>query len=376
MNKKPAIFSKLKQLNKKRAVKIRSKKLKNGYTLYLEIYYGNGKRNFEFPNPPLRISGKRNDHFEDNIILEEAIKLQEQKSFEFKNDIKGYKRQLRARKMDFIEFAQDIINNEKPQDQRYWKATLKYLKKFRDEYKINLNFKYANTEDFGEKFKKYLSNQVSEYSAYIYFIAFKAIVNKAVKRRFISSSEIKYVNLRRPKNHPRFLTMEELKKLSITPCPNSESRNAYLFAVFTGLRFSDIIHLEYDKNIYKQNSDIFLKVKQKKTEDPLTIKIHPSAQKILEEQQRKNGNSGDVFKLNTIAMVGRHLKTWANNANIKPFTFHSSRHTFAVLLLSNGQGIFTVSKLLGHKNIQTTQIYADIVDSTKDLAIDSLPSII
>ena len=105
--------------------------------------------------------------------------------------------------------------------------------------------------------------------------------------------------------------------------------------------------------------------------------MNDEALKLLGER----GNSDDsIFLLypKVKNITGNTLKKWCREVGIeKPVTFHSSRHTFAVMMLSEGVPIFTVQKLMGHANIQSTMQYADIVDKTKDEAIIlKMPSVL
>jgi len=87
-------------------------------------------------------------------------------------------------------------------------------------------------------------------------------------------------------------------------------------------------------------------------------------------------STGTVFKGLTRSMVNYPLKKWIAEAGItKPITFHLARHTFATMLLTLGADIYTVSKLLGHTNIKTTQIYAKIVNKKKDDAVSLVDNI-
>ena len=94
------------------------------------------------------------------------------------------------------------------------------------------------------------------------------------------------------------------------------------------------------------------------------------------------GNRGTdetpVFDCFNIAesTITKRLAKWINTANItKRITFHCARHTFATLLLTFGTDIYTVSKLLGHRNITTTQVYAKIIDTKKQTAVETIPKL-
>ena len=93
----------------------------------------------------------------------------------------------------------------------------------------------------------------------------------------------------------------------------------------------------------------------------------------------ERGTSKDtdkVFTLPKLATVEKHLSIWAKDAGVnKHVTFHVSRHTNATLMLSYGADIYTVSKILGHTSIRTTQIYAKIVDENKRKAVNLIPEI-
>jgi integrase len=89
----------------------------------------------------------------------------------------------------------------------------------------------------------------------------------------------------------------------------------------------------------------------------------------------KSGNS-KVFLLSSDWKTWGHLQTWSKKAGIdKHISFHVSRHTFAVLSLSNNVDIYTLSKLLGHTGVRNTEIYAKIIDQKKIEAVESIPSI-
>ena len=119
--------------------------------------------------------------------------------------------------------------------------------------------------------------------------------------------------------------------------------------------------------------------RQKKTSGFEYLPLSPTAKKLLEDNLEPNilpMPNSKVFTLPSRTHIARILKEWCTAAEInKPVTFHTARHTFATLALTQGVDLYTVSKLLGHKNIQATQIYGKIVDTKKREAVSMLPEI-
>jgi integrase len=114
--------------------------------------------------------------------------------------------------------------------------------------------------------------------------------------------------------------------------------------------------------------------KQKKTGGQEYIDINPQAVEYMGERGEPDERVFKDFKYS--AKTARHLQLWAEAAGVeKQITFHSARHTFAVMMLDLGADIYTVSKLLGHKEIQTTQIYAKVMDKNKQKATMLIPQI-
>ena len=167
----------------------------------------------------------------------------------------------------------------------------------------------------------------------------------------------------------QYLTMEEVKKLVATDCKYPQLKRAFLFGCFTGLRKSDIMKLTWGE---VQTFDGYTRLvfKQKKTGGQEYLDIPKVADEYI-------GERGDAKSIDLVFPLFKYssetsleLRRWAMQAGItKDFTFHCSRHTFAVLLLNSGADIYTVSKLLGHHELQTTQIYAHVLDKKKQDAV-------
>lgn len=164
-----------------------------------------------------------------------------------------------------------------------------------------------------------------------------------------------------------YLTIEEIRTLADTPC---EPRIAYpfLFACFTGLRLSDVRNLKWSDI---RNGVIFLR--QRKTGEFVQVPVGKNASKFL-----RDNDSEKVFHDFPSCEVWftQKLKDWVAKAGIKKnVSFHVARHTFATLALGNGADLFTVSKLLGHTKITTTQIYAKVLDEGRKKAVDAIPEL-
>lgn len=170
------------------------------------------------------------------------------------------------------------------------------------------------------------------------------------------------------------LTAAELRVLMSHPCPNSNVGRAYLFGCLTGLRFSDINALTWGC-VSDDNGRARITITVCKTRRTLYLPLSTQAAELM----RLKYKSGDgpqrqnVFNLPTHSHANRVLKAWVADCGIKKhITFHTARHTFATLSLLAGTDIYTVSRLLGHTSINTTQLYARIIDTQKDAAVDAL----
>ena len=159
----------------------------------------------------------------------------------------------------------------------------------------------------------------------------------------------------------QYLTLAEVKKLAATPCKIPILKQASLFSCMTGLRISDILQLTWDNIEVGPDNGYYIRICTEKTETEATLPISNEALELCGIP-----GSGRVFKGLTRAMTNQPLKQWISEAGIKKhITFHCFRHSYAVIQISLGTDIYTVSKMLTHKNVSTTQIYADLVNSKK-----------
>lgn len=197
-----------------------------------------------------------------------------------------------------------------------------------------------------------------------YFSIFKAILKQAfIDGYFSSDLSGKIKGIPNRESRREYLTEEELNILVKTPCDNEVLKRASIFSALTGLRHSDIQKLKW-KEIVVDGEKIELHFTQKKTEG---VEYKPISKQALELCGERRGLDDLVFdNLPNPSWISRPLKKWIEKAGIhRNITFHCFRHTYATLQLANGTDIYTVSKMLGHTNVNTTQIYAKVIDEKK-----------
>ena len=221
---------------------------------------------------------------------------------------------------------------------------------------------------------------IAKSTARLYFNTFVAALNEAVRDGIIDSNPTS--KLKKEEKKPiktegasrGYIEIEELKAMITTKCGNPDVKMAFLFACFCGLRLSDIKDLRW-KDI-KQNKDGFIVSKiQVKTRQKIVVPLSSNALKWMPNRIGAEDNEF-VFDLPSHFSINRIVKKWAKDAKVtKNVTFHISRHTFATTLLTLGADIYTTSKLLGHQNIRTTQIYAEVVNQKKVEAVNLVDNI-
>jgi len=341
------------------SVKLRKRKRQgNRYSLYLDVYY-NGKRKSKHIGLFIKNGDPNN-----KAILEIAERKRAEWELELQYDDFGFTSD-KKKKGNFVEYFEKLVN-ERPSDRSSWSCTLKKLKTFT---KDNIRFDQI-TPEWLENFQKFLLSEVSEVTAWHYYSNIKFALNKAENQKIINKNPAKLVNnIKKPETKREYLTIKEVKKLANTDCSNQEVKDAFLFSCFTGLRYSDVVSLTWN-NIVNDK----IEFKQKKTGGVEYLPISQTAKEILAKRKSTKNKSVIIFDVPTKVGIFKHIKKWVKAADIKKrVSFHTARHTFATMALTQGVDLYTVSKLLGHKDIATTQVYAKIIDTKKQEAVDKLP---
>jgi len=356
------------------SVKLRRKKIKeNRYSLYLDIY-DKGRRYYEFLNLYLEKDkgvNKETERMAENIRARKQLEIA---SLDH-GMIPSHKKNV-----SFIKYFESLVN-KKPKDEKCWKNTLNYLKKFTDG---DISFK-SITESWLDNFKEYLLSRenLSQNTARSYFAKMRTSLNQAVRDKILMVNPAKNVSQIKIEEIKRtYLTFDEIQKLASTHCEHLEVKRAFIFACYTGIRKGDVFDLKWD-DIRKENingeTNYKINFRQQKTKGVEYFYLSKSAQKILDIENidlaKQKGKR--VFDIGSHSLIDRVLKIWAARAGIdKNVHFHVSRHTFATLYLSQEKpDIYILSKLLGHRSLQTTQIYAKIVDEKLREAVNLLPEI-
>ena len=270
----------------------------------------------------------------------------------------------------------DKINNP-------YECSFKKLKNFVALKQVNTTFdRLENNTKFFQEFADYLiADLKSQNSAWTYFSKLKAILNNAVRERIIIHSPARYVRIKWKEVEKTYLTIDELKVLANTKCNYDNIKLAFLFSCFTGLRLSDISKLQW-KDIKQDSNNIpTLHFRQKKTGGVEYFPLNKTAMDLINATKESPNifpiPETLIFPMPYISKIERALGSWVKRAKInKHITFHCGRHTFAVNSITSGVDIFTVSKLLGHKDLKTTMVYAKIVDGKLTEAVNKLPGIV
>jgi len=220
------------------------------------------------------------------------------------------------------------------------------------------------TEDFIRQFDIYLRTELSlsPSAVWMYTVPLKMIVTRAHCDGYLHRNPFAQYHASPSVKERQFLTEEELQKLMNHPFDMisfSQMRDMFVFGCLTGISYIDIKNLTTD-NLENINGSWWIVAKRKKTKIPFRVMLLDSALRIIERYEPfRNGNH--LFHVHANTYMNRALKTIAKECGIdKPLSFHCSRHTFSTLALSKGMPIESVSKILGHTKITTTQIYAKI----------------
>ncbi len=319
------------------------------------------------------------DHNKETMQLAESIRAKRLLDNQTSNH--GFASPVKA-KISFLTYFKKLADKRRDDsDGNYgnWQSVYEHLKVFigRKDYTLE-----QIDENFLEGFKQYLQGNITRRgkqqkleanSALSYYNKVKAALREAYVNKMIKENPSNRVKgLKAGDNHRQFLTIEELQLLAATNCKNGIMKRAFLFSALTGLRWSDVKGLKWNMIRYTDGAGWSLEYVQKKTRGAEILPLSEQAITIL--GNKINDNIEIFEKLSYNTHMNKQLQDWVDDAGVKKkISFHCARHTFATLQLSMGTDIYTVSKLLGHRHLKTTEIYAKVIDQKKIDAVMKLP---
>lgn len=376
-----AVTTELKRNSKsKEPVRIRFKELANGSrSVYLAINV-NGKRTYDYLRLYLVPETDPAAKAQNRQTMEAVYAIKAQRIIQITNGAAGIKKDIRAkmRLVDWLKIYRDRQVSKGKRGAKRWVQTTIFVL---EGYAAGKDATLAEIDrQWLTDFMLYLMNDYITYkntkpskgTVDNYLRCLKAAFNVAVEEEIMPSNPMLGLDrshLKGTTYQREFLTVEEVKKLIDTPCRRPDIKGAFLFSCFCGLRISDVRSLKWG-NIVANGDKMYLQITQFKTRRPLSLPLNRQAMRWMPER----GNaSDDDFIFPPLSKNMTVLDTWAKEAGItKHVTFHVSRHTFATMELTMGADLYTTSKLLGHTNVTTTQIYAKIVNSKKEEAVSLL----
>lgn len=372
---------------KNEIVYLRKRQRSNGtFALYLDICR-DGKRTNEYLKMYLVPEKTREDKQKnkETMKLAEAMRAKrvvEIQSKDFGIDVSTHEDAM------FLEVMRKIIDRKDGTTKTSWQNCLAHILKYEPNERITFS---EITPQWVRGFRDYLDNDamqwaidtrkrdvepmpISQGTKALMFQKFCTVFNIAMREGIIRMNPTVGVErFKEPESDREFLTIDEIKKLRKTPPPNEDLAQAFFFSCLTGLRWSDIVKLKWSE-VQEWHTGTRIVFTQKKTGGLEYLDLNTQAASMLGER----GNPDDrVFpKLGPIQAARISIAAWVKSAGInKHITFHCARHTFAVMMLDLGVDLYTVSKLLGHKSIETTQVYAKILDKNKKAAVERIPNL-
>lgn len=358
----------------KEPIRLRAKKLANGNrSLYLDTYI-EGKRTYEFLRLYLIPERNADDKAVNSAVLRAANAIKASRILALING----KANIRAQRPQLLlsDWIEKIIKKKSEGHSPSGRHLLRRLKRHLDIYRPDVLLCDVD-RGFCAGFADYLRSAHALNSAktlapgtqYELLNALSIVLNEAVRAELIDKNPTCLLNaserIRKPESTRGYLTPEEVRRLIDVSASHIKAANdvaAFLFCCFCGLRYSDVTALKWS-NIIEDGGEKEIMLTMKKTQRPVAVPLSRQACALLPQ---KGSSDDSVFSFPSYVTTLLRLKKTADAAGIgKKLTFHISRHTFATMMLTAGADLYTISKLVGHADIRTTQIYSKVVDQKK-----------
>lgn len=371
-------------------IELRHRKLASGNeSLYLD-FYEKGKRYYESLNLFLIPERTENDRRVNENTLKHALKIKAERILDVEKQVDDEEEKLPSKIFaDYMDEHIIDIKDDKKLSDSYVKNVTKTVNI------VKSYLRYSNRprmllalvdKRFYQNFIRYVNDvyrnnksdepqELSPKTKLLIQTTLNSILNQAVKDGVLRKNPYyeldKNEKFKKTPSDRTYLEVNELNAMEGVNTGSPITKQTFMFCCFTGLRHSDMLALRW-KDIQKTDDGLVIHVpSMQKTKKPVIVPLGEQALKWM-PKQGDAANTDKVFSnAPTLGCANRALKHMAKNAGItKLVTFHTSRHTFATLTITAGADIFTTSKLLGHTNVHTTEIYADVVMNTKVDAVN------
>ena len=369
------------------------KPIKNGteYSLYLEYQMGynheNGSsiRKKESLKLYLMANPRTPEQRQKNKDTQELAKtIRREREQEYLDNREGY-RLKKDKTINFLDFYDAYYKQYTKKDIRMISIAGSRFRDFLAQY-YPMNAQYikpdAITRDMMVKFAESLQTRSYGEGAKSILQRFKKVVRTAVDQGIMAKDPCRgvicVVDDQALKKD--VLSVEEVQKLIEThyQFEKQNVRNAFIFCLYTGMRFCDVKDLRYSNIDY---SNKLLRFEQDKTKGHsarswVTIPLNDGLLRLVGKPADGQTKESLIFDLPSYESCCKSIKRWVKRAGIdKHISWHCARHSFAVNLLNNGANIKTVASLLGHSGLKHTEKYTRAVDKLKEEAINSLPEL-
>lgn len=250
-----------------------------------------------------------------------------------------------------------------------YKTTLMHLKSFLQKERVNniyvQSFDYNKVKDF-EYFLK-VDKEMGVNTATKYLKKLNAFYTRLLKAQVIEKTPFEGFKFKLTKTHKTFLTIPQVEKIQELEGMADHitlARDIFVFAIFTGLRYSDVYNLRNSNIEEDEKGNEWIRIVMKKTNDFLRIPLIKPAKEIIELYKKQSEASGRPLPKMVEQRYNLYLKEIGTKAEIdKKLTSHVARHTFATSVrIKYGIPIEVTSKLLGHRKLATTMVYSQITD--------------
>jgi len=264
------------------------------------------------------------------------------------------------------------VNRKKGTAKTYHYALAHVTGFLKKKYKLSDIPFTALDRSFIDKYDLYLRTEcgISQGTIVLLTTRLTSIIMSAIAEGIISSNPFGEYVAKRPQPVQKYLTRKELDRLMTTPLNHPQHyliRDLFLFSCFTGIPFCDMCKLTADDLWAAPDGQLWIKTDRKKTGIDYELPLLELPLHIL-DRYKGVASEGRLLPMRSNSDMNRRLKEIAATCGInRRLTFHCARHTYASeITLSQGVPIETVSRMLGHTEIKTTQIYAKITDEKID----------